>query len=62
MMRANEKAVSRIVQTKHDGEMVLEIRGTTATMRPIRTRRGGPAEVVVSWGSIYTRAQSAKAE
>lgn len=62
MLRAStEKPVSRIVQTKHDGELVMEVRANTLTMRPIRTRRGGPAEVVVTWGSIYTRAQASKA-
>lgn len=59
--RAGDKPVIRIVSTKYDGEMVAEVRGNTVTLRPFRTRKGGPAEVVVSWGSIYTRAQAAKA-
>jgi hypothetical protein len=43
-----------------DGELVAEVRGDVITLRPIRTRAGGPCEVSAKWGAIYIRALDAK--
>ena len=60
MTRADEtKPVRRVVQTD-DGEMVAEVRARTLTLRPVRTRKGGPAEVCLSFSSLYTRALLAR--
>lgn len=36
--------------------MVLEAYDTYAVLRPKRAKRGGPAEVTLSWGRLYDRA------
>ena len=46
----------RVVQDRRGLEYIVEVRTDTLTMRPLRRRRGGPADVAVAWGSIYTRA------
>lgn len=60
MTRATDKPVRRIVTSKYDGDLVIEVRAGTATIRPPRTRKGGKAEVVVSWGHIYNSALKAR--
>ena len=54
MTRVSEakRATRRIVGSLH-GEYIIELRPEGLLMRPLRTRRGGPAEVMVKWGSIY---------
>jgi hypothetical protein len=59
---SSDHPVKRVVQTKYEGELVLEVTATHATLRPIRTRKGGPAEVVVTWGHIYHRALAARSQ
>jgi len=59
--RASKSPVTRIVSTTYEGELVAEIGPRTVVLRPLRTRKGGPAEVEVSWGLIYQRALSARA-
>ena len=54
MTRATSKPVRRIVVGMH-GELVAEIRDHTLTLRPLRTRAGGRAEVSIAWESIYIR-------
>ena len=41
--------------SKHDGPLVAEITARVLTLRPKGCRRGGPAEITVTWGSIYNR-------
>lgn len=65
MTRATEKPVRRIVVTEDRygyAEYVVEIRARTLTMRPSRTRRGGPQEVTLPFGAIYVRAMMARVE
>lgn len=54
MTRATDKPVRRVVSSD-DGDLVAEIRDRTLTLRPVRTRKGGPAEVLTTFGGIYTR-------
>lgn len=61
MTKATDKPLARVVQTKYSGDLVVEVTSTKVTLRPVRTRRGGAAEVVLSWGSIYERALAARA-
>jgi hypothetical protein len=61
MTRATSRPVRRAVATM-DGELVAEVRDRTLTLRPVRTRVGGPAEIVVSWGHIYLRAMIDRVE
>ena len=44
------------------GAMVAEVRDRVLTLRPSRTRKGGPAEITVSWEAIYYRAMLAQVE
>ena len=46
----------RLVDGGQHGLLVLEVRGDFLTLRPRRTRRGGPLEVAVAWGALYVRA------
>lgn len=66
MTRASAKPLVRIVLggTERMGltEMVLEVTDLEARLRPLRTRRGGPQEVVVPWGALYLRAIQARVE
>ncbi len=59
--RATSKPLRRVVQTM-DGELVAEITDRVLTLRPPKTRRGGPAEISVVWGSIYLRGMVALVE
>lgn len=61
MTRATEKPVRRVVQTSH-GEMIAEVRDRVITMRPLRSRRGGKAEIEMSWGQLYQHAIIARIE
>ena len=45
-----------------DGEFVAEMTDRTLALRPKGTRRGGPSEKVIMWGSIYLRAVEAEIE
>lgn len=47
-----KRATRRVVEGMH-GEYHIELRPEGLLMRPLRTRRGGPAEVLVRWESIY---------
>ena len=62
MTRAKEtRPTVRIVQSA-EGLMVAEIGAATLTLRPYRTRKGGPSEASVGWGAIYLRAMLARVE
>ena len=57
MTRVSEarRATRRIV-SGHHGEYIIELRPEGLLMRPLRTRRGGKAEVLVKWESVYAGA------
>lgn len=56
-----DRPTVRIVLTT-TGEYVAELNDRTLTLRPIRTRRGGPQEVTIPWGAIYVREMWERAE
>lgn len=59
MTRADaETPTRRIVVYEPDrgSELVLEVRARTLTLRPLRSRAGGEAEIVVTWSGIYDMA------
>ena len=60
MTRATSQPTRRIVQDKTGREYVAEVRADTLALRPLRSRRGGPADVVMTWGAVYTRALLAR--
>lgn len=63
MTRASAvKPVRRVVQTLHDGELVAEIYAECVIVRPIRTKRGGKAEVTMTWGQLYQHLLIARAD
>jgi len=54
--RASDSRPTRRVMLTIDGmELVIELRRRTITIRPLGTRRGGPAEVEITLGSIWVR-------
>lgn len=55
MTRATDKPLRRIVRDSQGREYVAELRADTVSLRPLRSRRGGPADVTVGWGSLYVR-------
>lgn len=62
MTRADEAHPLRRVVSTTDGEFVVEVLKHEIRLRPLRTKRGGPAEIQVPWGAIYYRAMLARAE
>ena len=61
MTRAHEvKPLRRVVRDQKALEYVAEIRADSLTLRPLRCRRGGPADVSIGWGAVYVRACMAK--
>jgi hypothetical protein len=57
MTRATDSRPTRRVLITIDGvELVVELRRRSITVRPLGSRRGGPAEVELTPGSIYLRA------
>lgn len=60
--RATARPLTRLVKTRYDGDLVLEVTEDGFKMRPPRTRRGGPAEVTLTWGTIYQRLMAARAD
>jgi hypothetical protein len=61
MTRATSHPVKRVVLTQ-SGEMVAEITDRVLALRPLRSKRGGPAEILIAWGSIYLRAMADRVE
>lgn len=59
MTRAEHAPVTRVVRA-HGKEFVAVVEGRQLTLRPLRLRKGGPAEVVVPWSVIYDRALMAR--
>jgi hypothetical protein len=51
----------RVTQSK-SGELVVELTARTLRIRPLRTRRGGPAEVEIPVGAVYIQAMARRAE
>lgn len=62
MLRAVSKPVVRVVQSVHEGELVLELTDHYCRLRPLGSRRGGPAEIEVPWGAVYLRAMQDRAD
>jgi hypothetical protein len=60
--RATSKPLVRIVKTRYDGDLVAEVTEDSITLRPPRTRKGGPAEVRLTWGAMYQRLMAARVE
>jgi len=61
--RASDSRPTRRVLLNIDGvELVVQLRARSITIRPLGTRRGGPAEVELTPGSIYVRALLDRAE
>jgi hypothetical protein len=56
-----KQPLRRLVETM-DSEMVVELTDRLCTLRPKGTRRGGPAEVEITWGALYLRLMAARAE
>ena len=56
MTKAETSPVTRLVIGDRGKELVVRVEGRTVTMRPKRTAVGGPAEVTVSWATMYERA------
>jgi hypothetical protein len=59
---SNARPTVRVVKTRYDGDLVLEVREDGFTLRPPRTRRGGANEVTLTWGAMYQRLMAARAE
>ena len=55
MTRATDKPLRRVVRDAQGREYVAELRADTVSLRPLRSRRGGPADVVMGWGALYLR-------
>ena len=54
MTRASDThPVVRVVRDADGREYVLELCARHCRLRPIRTRRGGPAEVTRTWAQIF---------
>lgn len=66
MTRATSKPVIRVVRAGSgpfpELELVVEVTDREVALRPIRTRRGGPQECRLTWGTILTHAALAKIE
>ena len=56
---SNERPTKRVLRSGW-GELIVELREDTILIRPLRTRAGGRAEVMVRVGSIYQRAVEQK--
>jgi len=54
--RAAKSIVRRIVTDTRGQDYVAEVRSDILILRPLRCRRGGPADVSIPWGALYTRA------
>ncbi len=64
MTRASDVRPTRRLLTsdRYRDEYVVELRASLILMRPKGSRRGGPAEVAVYPGAIYTRAMIARVD
>ena len=66
MTRATMKPLVRVVRAGSgpfpELELVVEVTDREVAVRPIRTRRAGPQEFRLTWGTILTHAALAKAE
>lgn len=60
--RATSKPLVRIVKTRYDGDLVVEVTEDGFKLRPPRTRKGGPNEVTLTWGAMYQRLMAARVE
>jgi hypothetical protein len=56
----DHRPVVRRVESDTEGPLVCELTSRTIRLRPLRTRRHGPAEVEVPFGVIFIRAHMAK--
>ena len=55
MTRASKSRVSRVVHGSSGREYVAEVHGNALILRPLRSRKGGPAQVSILWGQLYVR-------
>ena len=56
MTRAQDaKPTKRIISDRDGQEYVIEVGYRTLRMRPLRSRRGGPADKLLAPGAIYVR-------
>lgn len=63
MTRASDsRPIRRVLITMDGSELVFELGARTITVRPLGTRRGGPAEVQFTPGLIYQRALMDRAD
>lgn len=53
MTKASNTPLRREVTSNFDGELIVEIRFDTVTIRPKRARRGSGSEVTLTWGLVY---------
>lgn len=56
---SDDTPTRRLLESLH-GPLVVELRSSTAVIRPKGSRRGGPLEVSVRIGSVYQRALEQK--
>ena len=54
-VRSARRVCRRIVGNFNDREYVVELRPDMLVMRPLRSRRGSPAEVGIKWEVLYVR-------
>lgn len=62
MTRPSDHRPTRRVLLGADGELVVELYRMRITIRPLGTRRGGPAEIEVTPSLVYQRELVARAE
>lgn len=53
---AEAKRTTRRIVGQMPREYVVELRPEGLRMRPLRSRAGGKADILVPWGAIYIRA------
>lgn len=54
--RASTDRPTKRIMTTLTGELIVEIASRTLTIRPLRSKAGGPAEVTVDIRGVYERA------
>jgi hypothetical protein len=57
----NERPTRRLMKNRDGETLVVELSRGLVTIRPLGTRRGGPAEVELPIGVMYQRGMMAKA-
>ena len=52
---SDTRPTRRVARSRSLGDVVIDLRADTITLRPKGRRRGGPAEVTLSIGALYQR-------